>query len=444
MNESLGHLPKEPIDRFTKPFLRFLRIEATAGAALLLAILVALLVSNSPWAIGFHAFWATPVGVRFGTADFSYPLKHWIDDGLMTLFFFLVALELKREIVLGELRDPRVAALSIAGALGGMLVPAGIYLYLARGSAGITGWGTVMATDTAFVVGCLAILGTRIPLSLRLFLLSLAIFDDIGAIMVVAIGYGGALNGWALLLAGLGLAFIVGLGLLGARNMAIYFLVGGLIWLAFDASGIHPTLAGVALGLLTPARVWVTGNRLRAILDRALVPPAREQRSATAAEQENLRRARVATREAQSPVEQLESALHPWVAFAILPIFALANAGVEISPEDFDVSVATTVFAGLVFGKPLGVVLVSFLAVRLGLATKPANLDWALIAAGGALTGIGFTMAVFIAELAFDDALLNSAKLGILAASVVAAAIGLLALAWLTPRESASSPVLGA
>ncbi|HET7607736.1 MAG TPA: Na+/H+ antiporter NhaA [Gammaproteobacteria bacterium] len=436
MNESLGHLPNEPIDRFTKPFLRFLRIEATAGAALLLAIMLALVISNSPWANSFHAFWLTPVGVRVGAADFSHSLKHWINDGLMTLFFFLVALELKREIVLGELRNPRVAALSIAGALGGMLVPAVIYVFLARGSAGMAGWGTVMATDTAFVIGCLAILGSRVPLSLRLFLLSLAIFDDIGAIVVVAIGYGEALNGWAVLLAGVGLTVVVGVGRIGVRNMALYSLLGGLIWLAFDASGIHPTLAGVALGLLTPARVWVTGHRLRAILAKALVPPAREQRSATAAEQENLRRARVATREAQSPVEQLERSLHPWVAFAILPVFALANGGVEISPENFNVSVAAAVFAGLVIGKPLGVVVVSFLAVRLGVAAKPAGLHWALIAAGGALTGIGFTMAVFIAELAFDDAMLNSAKIGILAASVVAAAIGLLALAWLTSRSA--------
>lgn len=290
-----------------RPFLRFLRIEANAGAALLLAIALALAVSNSPWANSFSAFWATPVGIRVGPADFSHPLKHWINDGLMTLFFFLVALELKREIVPGELRNPRVAALSIAGALGGMLAPAGIYLCLAMGSDGMAGWGTVMATDTALVVG------------------------------------------WALLLAGLGLAF--------------------------DASGIHPTLAGVALGLMTPARVRVTGNRLRAILDRTLVPPERDQRRATSAEQENLRRARVATREAESPVEQLERFLHPWLAFAVLPIFALANAGVGISPENLDVSVAGEVFAGLVIGKPLGVVLVSFLAVRLGVEARSRGSD---------------------------------------------------------------------
>src|SRR5690606_10352659 len=187
MGADLGHLPNEPIDRFTKPFQRFLRIEATAGVALLLSILIALAASNSPWATGFQAFWETPVGLRFGAADFSHPLKVWINDGLMTLFFFIVALELKREMVIGELHNPRVAALSIAAALGGMLVPAGLYWFIARGSAVAIGWGTVMATDTAFVVGCLAILGARVPLSLRLFLLSLAIFDDIGAILVVAI-----------------------------------------------------------------------------------------------------------------------------------------------------------------------------------------------------------------------------------------------------------------
>lgn len=438
VKDSLEHLPIEPIHRLTKPLLRFMRIEATGGAALLLAIIGALVASNSPWAQGFHAFWETPVGLRIGAADYSHSLKHWINDGLMTLFFFLVSLELKREVVLGELRDPRVAALSIAGAVGGMLVPAGLYALLAMGTAGIAGWGTVMATDTAFVVGCLAVLGSRIPLSLRLFLLSLAIFDDIGAILIVAIGYGDALSVPALLFAALGLVFVVGLGRLGARSMPIYFLVGGMIWLAFDASGIHPTLAGVALGLLTPARVWVTGNRLRAILGRALQRPSRGPGSAVAAGKVNLRRAQVATREARSPVEQLERSLHPWVAFAILPLFALANAGVAISPGIFDVPVAAAVFAGLVIGKPLGVVLVTFLAVRLGLATRPASLRWGLIAAGGALTGIGFTMAVFIAELAFDEALLSSAKLGILAASLAAAAIGTIALAWLTSSHSKS------
>src|SRR5690606_22953025 len=324
--------------------------------------------------------------------------------------------------------------------LGGMLVPACLYLFIAGGAATI-GWGTVMATDTAFVIGCLAILGSRVPLSLRLFLLSLALFDDIGAIIVVAIGYGDALSWSALALAGLGLACVVILARVGVRSMAMYSIAGALTWLAVDSSGIHPTLAGVALGLLTPARGWVSDNRLRAILNRVLEHPVHTQ-PANAAEEQDLRRARVATREAQSPVERLEMLLHPWVAFAVLPVFALANAGVTISSQDFDASVATAIVAGLVLGKPLGVVVFSFLAVRIGVAAKPPSLDWGLIAAGGALTGIGFTMAVFIAELAFDDSLLNSAKLGILAASIASAAIGLLGLSWLTSmrRSSRAAP----
>jgi NhaA family Na+:H+ antiporter len=439
MNESLGRLPEEPIDRFTKPFARFLRIEAAAGAALLSAIFMALVVSNSPWASAFQAFWATPLSLHFGAVDLSGSLKHWINDGLMTLFFFIVALELKREIVLGELRNPRVAALSVAGAMGGMVLPVAFYLSL-TGGAGARGWGTVMATDTALVVGCLAILGNRVPLSLRLFLLSLAIFDDIGAIAVIAIGYGSALSGWALALAGLGLGLVVVLARLGVRSMAVYLLVGGCIWLALDSSGIHPTLAGVALGLMTPARVWVTDNRLHAILTRvgALRPDG--QRNGDTAERRDLQRARVATREALSPVERLEILLHPWVAFAILPLFALANAGVPISPEGVDRSIVAAVFAGLVLGKPLGVVIAAVLAVRLRLAARPPTLGWGLIAAGSALTGIGFTMAVFIAELAFDESVLNSAKLGILAASVASAAIGLFALAWLTSGRRSGGP----
>lgn len=441
MSESHARLPKEPIDRFTKAFGRFLRIEAGAGVALLLCAIFAIAVSNSPWSGGFIAFWETPVGISAGAFDYVRSLKHWINDGLMTFFFFVVALELKREIVLGELRDPRMALLSLAGALGGMAAPAGLYLLLAGGGAGAHGWGVVMATDTAFVIGCLALLGSRVPASLRLFLLSLAIFDDVGAIMVVAIGYGDALNGWALALAGLGFASVALMARLGMRALALYFLAGGAIWLALDASGIHATLAGVVLGLMTPARGWVSDNRLRAILSRVLARPVGDTWSGDTGERQDLRRAGVAAREALSPVERLEIMLHPWVAFVIMPIFALANAGVPITPTEFDGMIAAAVVAGFVIGKPLGVLACSYLAVRLGLATKPPSLSWPVLAAGGLLTGIGFTMALFIAELAFDPVSLVSAKLGIMAASIVAGACGLVALFFLTrkrtsPRQS--------
>lgn len=353
----------------------------------------------------------------------------------MTLFFFVVALELKREIVLGELRDPRLATLSLAGALGGMAAPAGLYLLLAGGGAGAHGWGVVMATDTAFVIGCLALLGSRAPLSLRLFLLSLAIFDDVGAIMFVAIGYSGAIDWRPLLVAGAGFAVVLLMARLGVRALALYFLVGAAIWLAIDSSGIHATLTGVALGLMTPARGWVTDERLRAILDRVLARPAGDTWSGDTAERGDLRRAGVAARETLSPIEQLELMLHPWVAFAILPIFALANAGVRVGSAPIDPAVVTAVIAGLAIGKPLGIFTLSWLAVRLRLAVRPPSLTWPMLAAGGVLTGIGFTMALFIAELAFEPVLLVSAKIGILAASVVAGAAGLLSLYLLSRRE---------
>ncbi|WP_454916812.1 Na+/H+ antiporter NhaA [Xanthobacter sediminis] len=416
--------------------MRFLRIEAMAGAALLLATLIALLVSNSPWSEPFLSIWHTPVGLQIGDIVFSRSLQHWINDGLMTLFFFVVALELKREMVLGELQNFRTAALSLAAALGGMAVPAGLFLLLLGGGEGGRGWGVVMATDTAFVIGALAVLGSRIPLSLRLFLLSLAIFDDVGAIVVLAIGYGESLHWPSLALAGAGLAAVAVIARLGVRSIPVYFLIGGGIWLALDASGIHPTLAGVILGLMTPARSWVSDHRLHAIFDRVVAYPPGEHWTGDTTARQDLRRAGVAAREALSPIERLEMLLHPWVAFAVMPLFALANAGVSVVPAEFHQDIALAVFAGFVLGKPLGVVAFAALAVLLRLAARPSELSWSMLAAGAMLTGIGFTMALFIAEMAFDDGLLSSAKLGILAASAVSALSGLLALTLLTSRQA--------
>jgi NhaA family Na+:H+ antiporter len=431
MNDRLDQLPKEPVDYFTKPFARFLRIEAASGAVLVLVIICAVFLSNSRWSAQFMALWELPLGIRVGEFELSHSLKHWINGGLMTLFFFIVALELKREVVLGELRNPRIAALSIAGALGGMAVPPILYRSLVDADVSLRGWGIVMATDTAFMIGCLAILGARVPLSLRLFLLSLVIFDDIGAILVVAIAYGGPLNGWALALsaAALGVAALV--ARLGVRSLPIYFAIGVVVWLALDSSGIHPTVAGVALGLMTPARGWVSDDRLRAILNRVIARPPGRRSAGDSSDRRDLQRAGTATREALSPVERLEILLHPWVAFAILPLFAFANAGIHIEAR-FDASVAGGVFVGLFIGKPLGVVLCSWLAVSLRVARLPPQLDWKLIAAGSLLTGIGFTMAIFIAELALGPALLNSAKIGIFATSVASGATGLVALGWFT------------
>jgi NhaA family Na+:H+ antiporter len=425
------------MDRLTGPFMRFLRIEAMAGAVLLLSTLLALSLANSPWSASFVALWDVHVGISLGDVEISRSLKQWINDGLMTLFFFVIALELKRELALGELRDPRVAALPIAAAIGGMVAPIGVFLLIAGGGPGASGWGAVMSTDTAFVVGCLAVLGSRIPQNLRLFLLSLAIFDDVGAMLVAAVGYGDAVNWRALGAAGLGVAAVVGISRLGVRGMPAYFALGGGIWLAFDASGLHPTLTGLILGLMTPARSWVSDNRLHAILDKIVAYPPGDHWSADAAARDDLHRAGVATREALSPIERLEMALHPWVAFAILPLFALANAGVPIAGAKFDPALTTAIFAAFVAGKPVGVVFFSFLAVKSRLAIRPSELSWRLLAAGAMLTGIGFTMALFIADFAFGTELLASVKLGVLGASVTSAVLGLLMLAWLTAARGA-------
>ncbi|MDI4664110.1 MAG: Na+/H+ antiporter NhaA [Xanthobacteraceae bacterium] len=432
MNESLSRLPRVPADRLTKPFMRFLRIEAMAGAVLLLSTLLALALANSSWSASFLALWDIHAGINLGGLEISRSLKHWINDGLMTLFFFVIALELKRELVLGELRDPRVAALPVAAAIGGMVAPVSVFLLIVGDSPGAGGWGTVMSTDTAFVIGCLAVLGSRIPQSLRLFLLSLAIFDDVGAILVVTIAYGGTLNWLPLGVAGLGFVAVATFARLGVRSIPVYFAMGGVIWLAFDASGIHATLTGVVLGLMTPARSWVSDKRLHAILDRVIAYPPGDHWSSDTAARNDLNKAGIATREALSPVERLEMALHPLVAFGILPLFALANAGIPMIAAKFDPTLTTAIFMAFVAGKPVGVILFSFLVVKSHLGIRPSELSWGFLAAGGLLTGIGFTMALFIAELGFDAALLNSVKLGVLGASAISAILGLLSLNWLT------------
>ncbi|MEQ8662333.1 MAG: Na+/H+ antiporter NhaA [Gammaproteobacteria bacterium] len=404
-------------------------IETAASVLLLTATVVALVVSNSPWAEHFQQVWNTRIGFQIGAWDFDRSAQAWINDGLMTFFFFLVSLELKRELVLGELRNPRTAALSIAAAIGGMVVPAAVYLAIESGQPGQHGWGTVMATDTAFVIGCLAALGKRIPQSLRLFMLSLAIIDDIGAIVVVALGYSHAIAWPALALAALGIALVYLMARLGFRGFPVFFLVGGGIWMAIDASGIHATVTGVILGLMTPARRWVSDDRLYAILAQVVAHPDSQEGAGDTRNRGTLQLAEVAARESLSPVERLEIGLHPWVGFVIMPLFALANAGVTLSAEGLDVSIVVAVVLGFAVGKPLGVLSLAWLAVRVGIATRPPELGWSALAGGGLLAGIGFTMAMFIANLAFSDALIGSAKIGILVASILSALGGLMLLA---------------
>lgn len=433
MKENKG-LPHETIQRLTDPLARFLKIQAAAGVLLLFAAAIAVIFTNSAWSAEFLKIWETPIGFRIGTLDITFSAQHWINDGLMTLFFFIVALEMKRELVLGELRNLRVAALPLAGAIGGMGFPVLFYFLLMNGEPEIHGWGTVMATDTAFVIGCLALLGDRIPSGLRLFLLPLAIFDDIGAILVVAFGYSGNLNWPALSLGVLGFGLVAGIAKIGMRSVPVYSILGIVIWVCFEFSGLHPTLAGVVLGLMTPARSWISDERLRSLLGKVLSYPPGDHWSGDTTDRHDLRQAGAATRETLSPIERLEIKLHPWVGFAIMPLFALANAGVAFSEEALMQPASKAIILSLCLGKPIGVILMSWISVRLGIAKLFSDLHWPLIAAGSLLTGIGFTMSLFIAQMGFPASALASAKIGILTASVISAILGLIALTWLSSK----------
>jgi NhaA family Na+:H+ antiporter len=418
--------PKFPAERFdiiATPFQRFLHTEAAGGVVLLVAAVAALVIANSAFGPAFEAFWQTPIGLNVGDIQWTHSLRHWINDGLVTLFFFVVGLEIKREMVTGELSKKGAIALPLAAALGGMLVPAAIYLAIAPEAP--SGWGVVMATDIAFVVGCMALLGKRIPDSLRVFLLALAIIDDIGAILVIGIGYshGFHLVPFLLALAGLGVTALM--QWLGVRPVSAYWMVGFLTWAALHESGIHPTIAGVALGLLTPVRPWVDETRFDHFLAwaREAMGPAEGQPP------EEVRRAVArAAKESISPQRRLENSVHPWSAFVVLPLFALANAGVAIEAVDPFNAVTIGVIAGLAVGKPVGIFLFAWVAVLLRIARKPQDIGWAHMLGAGMLAGIGFTMALFIANLAFSGLALESAKFGILLASLIAGVAGMVVL----------------
>jgi NhaA family Na+:H+ antiporter len=428
--------PQAPVDVIATPFQRFVHTEAAGGAVLLAVAVLAMALANSPRGPAFESVWTTPIGLRAGALVWEYPLRHWINEGLMTLFFFVVGLEIKRELVFGELSAPGAAALPAAAALGGMLVPAGIYLALASGPGAASGWGAVMATDIAFVVGCLALLGGRVPKSLRVFVLALAIIDDIGAMAVIAIGYSHGFHPLPFALALAGLGVVVLMQRLGVRPVQAYWAVGLLVWAALHQSGVHPTIAGVALGLLTPVRSWVGPQRLAGFLEWARrAAPAETGGEAGQGGGKARRRLERAARESLSPEQRLSQSLHPWSAFLVLPLFAFANAGVAISDFGAAAPIILATVVGLALGKPLGVFGFARLAVALRLARKPADLHWPMLLAAGCLCGIGFTMALFIAGLAFEGEALHAAKLGVLAASLIAGAGGMAALWLASPRR---------
>jgi NhaA family Na+:H+ antiporter len=438
-----ARLPRERIDAYVDPLRHFLHIESASGVVLLAAAAAALVLANSPLADRFLAIWKAPLGFTIGSFSVIHSVKHWINDGLMAVFFFVVGLEVKREFVMGELRDMRQAALPIAAALGGMIVPAGVYLALQYGAPGMRGWGIPMATDIAFVVGCMAVLGRRIPPSLRVLMLSLAIADDIGAILVIAIGYTESLNLTSLALAAAGIGVIVFLMHLGLRNFGVYLLMMVLVWFGVHESGVHATLAGVVFGLMTPARAWISEGRLGRMVEKTSGFLGGESWESPEHRYSVLSQLSEAARKSISPLQRFETGLHPWVGFLIMPVFALANAGVTVETSYFTSPVAVAVMLGLLVGKPLGIVGVSWLAVRLGLARLPEGVGWGAVLGGGFLAGIGFTMAMFIASLALAGDLLDAAKVGILVGSLLSAIAGVVLLILFLPKPAGEADTAG-
>ena len=416
-----------------RPLAQFLHVEAAGGVLLLAATVVALLWANSPWQDAYHDLWSTEAVIRVGSFEVAESLRSWVNDGLMAVFFFVVGLEIKRELVTGDLRDRQAALLPALAAVGGMLVPAGIYAAINAGGDGSAGWGIPMATDIAFAVGVLALLGDRVPAPAKVLLLALAIVDDIGAILVIAVFYRSDLHlGW---LAGAlgGLAVVIGLRRVRVWYLPIYITLGIVIWWCMFRSGIHATLAGVVLGLLAPARPLLAPSQSDRVLARLSAD--------TAITIDEVREASFALRESVPVAERIEAALHPWSSYVIVPLFALANAGVTLSWDRVSDAATSPItlgtVVGLVVGKPLGIVLAVAIAVWLGWARLPEGLDWRLVGGLGAVAGIGFTVSLFVSGLAFDDPLRQSqATLGVLTASVSAAAVG--ALLFRTHRTRAT------
>lgn len=432
--------------RFVRPALKFTHIEASGGVVLLVAAVAALVWANAPFGESYATFWDTHLTIDLGPFHFDESLKHFVNDALMAIFFFVVGLEVKRELVVGELNTRKKAMLPAIAALGGMIVPALFYVLFTASTGGeaTRGWGIPMATDIAFSVGVVSLLGRRVPVGAKLFLLALAIADDIGAIAVIAIFYTASIAyGWlAAALAGFGIIWLANRA--GIRSMVFYTIAAVVVWFFVLESGVHATLAGVALGLMTPVFAMYSDEdyRRRAtwILDRYDMDAASPQ-APDRLDENALTLASIA-RESVAPLERLEYALHPWSSFVIVPLFALANAGVRFEGIDFvdtvTSGVALGVTFGLVFGKLFGITFATWLAVRFGLGELPKRTTWSHVVGLAALAGIGFTVSLFITELAFTDELISAqAKVGIFIGSAVAGVIGYLVLRrQKTPEEA--------
>lgn len=423
----MANTTPRPIQRIVLPIQEFMQDQAAGGIILVVASLIAIAWANSPWSHEYTELIHMPLILRFGEFELGGDLHFWINDGLMVFFFFLVGLEIKRELTVGELNSVRRALVPAAAAAGGMAVPALIFVAIATEPADRIGWAVPMATDIAFALGVASLLGPRVPLGLKAFLLALAIFDDIGATIVIALFYGGPLNIVALgTSVGLVLTMVV-MARLNVRSIPIYVAVGAVAWLATYESGVHPVLVGVAIGLITPWEAWQPTREFRESAEQTLAQlPGTERDPRRQAEL--LLQVRDQLEHAIPPLDRLEHGLSNWVAFLIVPIFALANAGVDLRGDALGNAlsspIAWGVTLGLLLGKPIGITIATWLAVKVG-AEFPAGVSWLGVISVGFLAGIGFTVAIFVANLAYEDAgRLTGAKVGIFTASIIAGVLG--------------------
>jgi Na+:H+ antiporter, NhaA family len=444
MMKQINRLTRKLFLKVFQPFQDFIHLESSAGLILLGCTVIALVLVNSPFRNFYLGFWQMEFSIGFDGALFTKPLLHWINDGLMCIFFFVVGLEIKRELLIGELASMKRAILPMAAALGGMIFPAFIYFLFTIGTNVKAGWGIPMATDIAFSLGALALLGSRIPHQLKVLLTAFAIIDDLGAVLVIALFYGSQIQ-WFFLAA----AVIVFLILLsvhwgGIRNPSVYLILGIVLWLMMLESGIHATIAGVLLALTVPARPQIESKalteRLTVLLDRLKRENTTTKINVLTSEQQSIAQTiELSCQEAETPLQRFEHKFHPWVTFAIMPIFALANAGVVLDGNFGSLLItplALGILCGLIVGKQVGITLFAWISVKVGLAELPSNVTWKHIYGIGVLGGIGFTMSLFIANLAFaDEHLLNISKTAVLAASLISGCIGFIVLRFFTTHK---------
>lgn len=432
------------IDVILKPIQTFFRNESIAGALLFFCAAAALMWANSPWKEVYFHIWEYPFAIRFADFEVSKSLHHWINDGLMAVFFFVVGLELKREIIGGELSTFKKAALPVAAALGGMAIPALIYAFFNHDTPAAKGWGIPMATDIAFALGVLVLLGKRVPASLKIFLTALAIADDLGAVTTIALFYTSDISFANLAVGAFFLATLIIANVLGVRSTHFYAVVGiGGLWLAFLLSGVHATIAGVLGAFAIPARTLINEadftDTLKKYTERFEKAPANKISLVTPEQLHIIQAIKLTSEDAETPLQRIEHALHPWVSFLIVPLFAFANAGLELSADLFASfnPVTTGIVLGLVVGKFIGITGFSFLFVKLKVAELPAGLTWHHVIGVSIVAGMGFTMSLFIASLAFgENGMLVHAKLGIIIASVLAAAAGYTYLRFLGSKSN--------